>query len=156
MDDFNFIDIVLNVLGMAPQHGENEIVGGRNGLINVAEEHVEKVLLGKRGGRGNTESVKKGVVGQVAGLEDEHAGVEVERRRGTGGGRPGDSVGTLLAVADGVLRGVAPCLLAEAVHDGVEMAVGVVEEMVYVVVYLDVSIQIYHLLVLHKLFQKNQ
>lgn len=124
MDDFNFIDIVLNVLGMAPQHGENEIVGGRNGLINVAEEHVEKVLLGKRGGRGNTESVKKGVVGQVAGLEDEHAGVEVERRRRvTQIVGPLDLVGALLAVADPVLGSVAPCLFTEAVHHGVQMAV---------------------------------
>lgn len=50
----------------------------------------------------------------------------------------------LLAVADGVLRGVAPCIFAEAVHHGVEMAIRQLEQVVYVTVHLDVPVQVYH------------
>ena len=98
------------------------------------------------------EGVEEVIVGGEAGLEDEHAGVEVERRRRAElCGGPADLIGALLAVADLVLRGVAPCLLAETVHYCVEMAVWQIKQVVYVVVHLNVSVQVYHLTILHKL-----
>ena len=82
-------------------------------------------LFRKRSGGCNLEGVEEIVVSGEAGFKHKHAGIEVEGR-----GlltqllivhRPLDSVRALLAVTDLVLRGMAPCLLAEAVHDGVEM-----------------------------------
>lgn len=86
-----------------------------------------------------------------AGLEHEHAGVEVERWLGAHIGGPVDPLRALLAVADLVLRAVAPCLLAETVHHGVEIRIRVIEQVVYVVKHLDVSVQVYHLAVFYKL-----
>ena len=42
MDNFDFVDV--NVLGMTPQHGHDEVVNWRNGLVYVVEVHVQKVL----------------------------------------------------------------------------------------------------------------
>lgn len=91
------------------------------------------------------------MVSGQAGLEHEHAGVEVERRFGPHVGRPLDPVGALLAVANLVLWAVSPILLAEAVHHCVEVGVWVVEEVVYVAEYLDVTVQVYHLAVFYEL-----
>lgn len=84
-------------------------------------------------------------------LEHEHACVEVERWRMAHGGRPPDLFGALLAVANLILWSVAPCLFTEAVHDGVEMPVRQIEQLVDVVVNLDVSVQVHHFAVLHEL-----
>lgn len=91
------------------------------------------------------------MVGGEAGLEHKHSGVEVKGRFGSHVGGPVDLVGALLAVADLVLRAVAPSLFAEAVHDCVEVGVWVVEEVVYVAKHLDVAVQVYHLAVLYEL-----
>lgn len=100
----------------------------------------------------DAECVQEVFIGESARLEHEKTSVEVEwRRRGVHVSRPRHLVRALLAVANGVLFGVAPCLFAETVHDSVEVAVGGVEEVVYVVVHLDVCVQVHHLVVLLKL-----
>lgn len=40
---------------------------------------------------------------------------------------------------------MAPCLLTEAVHHGVEVAVGGVEEVIDVFEHLDVAVEVHHL-----------
>lgn len=97
-------------------------------------------LLSEGSGGGDLKGLKKAVAGQTAGLEDEHAGVEVERGRAAHVGGPRHPVRALLAVPDGVLPRVAPRLLAEAVHDGVEVAVRVIEQVVDVLEHLDVRV----------------
>ena len=108
-------------------------------------------LFGEERGRGELEGAEEVVVGGEAGLEDEHAGVEVERWLGPHAGGPLDPLWALLAVPDLVLRAVAPRLLAEAVHHGVEIRVRILEQVVDVLKHLDVSVQVYHLAILHKL-----
>ena len=44
-----------------------------------------------------------------------------------------------------------PCLLAEAIHNGIEISIRHVKEVINVVEDLDVCVQIYHLAVLLKL-----
>ena len=151
MHDLDLLE--LDVLGVPPEHGEHEVVHRRDGLVHVPEEHVEEVLLGEGRGVGDDEPVEEGLGGGEAGLVHEHAGVEVERRRGHAelALRPRHPVRALLAVADLVLRGVAPRLLAEAVHDGVEAALVEVEQVVDVVEHPDVFVQVHHPLVLHEL-----
>jgi hypothetical protein len=65
--------------------------------------------------------------------------------------RPRDPIRALLAIANLVLRRVAPRLLTEAVLDGVEAAGLQVKEVVDVVVHLDVGVQVHNLLVLDEL-----
>ena len=102
------------------------------------------------------EGVEEVIVGGEAGLEDEHAGVEVERRRRAElCGGPADLIGALLAVADLVLRRVAPCFLTETVHHSMKVAIFQVKEVVDVIKNLDIAIQIYHLSVLHELQDKR-
>lgn len=108
-------------------------------------------LLSKRGRRGNLEVPQEVVIDGEAGLVHEHAGVEVQRGLGSHFRRPLDPAGALLAVADLVLGGVGPGLLAEAVLHGVQVAVRHVEEVVDVLEHLDVSVQVDHLVVLHEL-----
>jgi hypothetical protein len=120
--------------------------------------HASIAHLLREGGRwGHAERVEQGLGGGHAGLVHEHAGVEVERRRGAElGGRPRDLVGALLAVADLVLRGVAPRLLAEAVHHRVEVALLELEQLVDVLEHLDVRVQVHHPLVLHELRHEEE
>jgi hypothetical protein len=147
----------LHVLGVPPEHGQNKVVDIGDGPVLVPEEHVEEILLREGRGRGDAEGVKQRLGGLHAGLVHEHAGVEVERRRRAElGGGPRHPVGALLAVADLVLRGVAPRLLTEAVHDGVEVAFLQLEELVEVVVHLDVGVEVRHPLVLHELHETDQ
>jgi hypothetical protein len=151
------LDLVkVDVLGVPPQNGQHQVVHVRDGLVHIVEEHVQKILLGERGGVSDDELLEEGPSGGEARLMDKHAGVEVERRRGHAELSlwPGDLVGALLAVADLVLRSVAPCLLTKAVLDGVEAARLQLEQVVHVVVHLDVRVQIHHLLILNKLHHK--
>ena len=80
------------------------------------------------------------MVGGEIGLEDEHAGVEVERRRRAELRRPLHLLRALLAVADFVLGRVTPCMLAKTVHHSIKMAVSEVKEMVDVFEHLYVSV----------------
>jgi hypothetical protein len=147
----------LHVLGVPPEHGQNKVVDIGDGLVLVPEEHVEEILLREGRGRGDAEGVEQSLSGLHAGLVHEHASVEVERRRWAElGGGPRHPVGALLAVADLVLRGVAPRLLAEAVHDGVEAGLLQLEQLVDVVIHLDVGVEVQHPLVLHKLHEFSQ
>jgi hypothetical protein len=127
----------------------------RNQEITQAPCHGSiAYLLREGGGWSHAEGVEQSLGGGHAGLVHEHAGVEVERRRRAElGGRPRDLVGALLAVAHLVLRGVAPRLLAEAVHHRVEAALLELEQLVDVLEHLDVSVQVHHPLVLHELHQ---
>lgn len=149
MNHFDFLE--LHFFRMAPQHCQDQIVNRRDRLVNVPEVHVQEVLLSKRRRWSDFQGLQEILVRQNAGLEHEHPGVEVERRRWAHLGVPLDSVRALLAVTDLVLRRVAPSFLAETVHHGVELAVRQVEEVVDVVVHLNVSVQVYHLVVFHKL-----
>lgn len=115
----------------------------------------EKYLLGKWSGGSFAEGAEEIFVGKVARLEDEEAGVEVEGRRRPHLGRPGHLVGALLAVADGILLGVTPCLLTKTVHHSIEGAVGSIKQVVYVVIHLNVRIQIHHLAILFKLHHNH-
>jgi hypothetical protein len=113
-------------------------------------------LLCEGGGRSDAEGVEECLGGGHAGLVREHAGVEVERgRRAQLGGRPRHLVRALLAVADPVLRGVAPRLLAEAVHHRVEVPLLELEQLVDVLEHLDVRVQVHHPLVLHELHENG-
>ena len=114
-------------------------------------------LLREGGGRSHAEGVEERLGGGHAGLVHEHAGVEVERRRRAqlGGCWPRHLVRALLAVADLVLRGVAPRLLAEAVHHRVKVALLELEQLVDVLEHLDVRVQVHHPLVLHELHESN-
>nr|ACR38731.1 unknown [Zea mays] len=116
-------------------------------------------LLCEGGGRSHAEGVEERLGGGHAGLVHEHAGVEVERRRRAqlGGRRwPRHLVRALLAVADPVLRGVAPRLLAEAVHHRVEVPLLELEQAVDVLEHLDVRVQVHHPLVLHELHESTR
>ncbi|TQE08096.1 hypothetical protein C1H46_006370 [Malus baccata] len=97
----------------------------------------------KRGRRGQSDSPQHVMVGLEAGLEHEYAGVEVQRRRRAqlrcG---PLDLFRALLAVPDLVLQRVAPSFLVETVPDCVEMSIWQVKEVVYIVVHLNVPVQI--------------
>lgn len=84
-------------------------------------------------------------------LEDEHPSVEVEGRGLTHLSWPFDLIGALLAVSNLILGSVAPRLLTETVHHGVEVAIWHVKEVVYIIVYLNISVQVYHLTVFYKL-----
>lgn len=42
MNNFGFVNV--NVLRVAPQHGQNKVVNRWNRLVLVPEEHVQKVL----------------------------------------------------------------------------------------------------------------
>nr|ACR36593.1 unknown [Zea mays] len=144
----------LHVLGVPPEHGQHEVVHVGDRPVLIPEEHVQEVLLCEGGGRSHAEGVEERLGGGHAGLVHEHAGVEVERRRRAqlGGRRwPRHLVRALLAVADPVLRGVAPRLLAEAVHHRVEVPLLELEQAVDVLEHLDVRVQVHHPLVLHEL-----
>ena len=98
-------------------------------------------LFSKRCGRDNLESLQKVVISWKAWLVDKHAGVEVQRWLRTKLGlRPRHLVGALLAVANLILRRMAPCLLTETVFNSVEVAVRKIELVIYVLKYLYVSV----------------
>lgn len=88
-------------------------------------------------------------------LVNKHASVEVESRLRTKLSRPFDSVRALLAVTNLILWGVAPGFFTEAVHHSVEITIWHVKKMIYVLKDLDVSVQVYHLAVFHKLQLKG-
>jgi hypothetical protein len=111
----------------------------------------EIYLLSKEGGRGDFEGLQEIMICGQIGLINKHASIEVERGLRTHLSRPLDLIRTLLAVTNLVLRAVAPCFLTEAVHHSIEATIRHVKEVVYVVKYLDVPVQIYHLAILHKL-----
>ena len=108
-------------------------------------------LLSKWRGGGDLESLEEGLISSLAWFVHEHARVEVERGRGAHLSRPGHLVRALLAVPNGVLWRVAPCFLAKAIHNGVEVAVWGVHEVIDVFENLDVSIEVHHFAVLQKL-----
>lgn len=60
-------------------------------------------------------------------------------------------VGALLAVPDPILRTVTPCFLTEAIHHRVKVPIFHLEQVIDVIKYLNISIQVYHLAVLYKL-----
>lgn len=91
------------------------------------------------------------MIGGEARLEHTHAGIEVKGRWLTQLSSPLHLVRALLAVANLVLRRVTPRLLTKAVHHCVEMAVGQIKQVVYVIIHLYVSVQVYHLTVLYEL-----
>jgi len=80
-------------------------------------------LLGKGGWWGDLQPLKKALISQTTRLKYKHPSIEVQGRRRAHLSRPCYLFRALLAVADGVLRGVAPCFLTEAVHHGVEVAI---------------------------------
>jgi hypothetical protein len=108
-------------------------------------------LLSKEGRSGDFEGLQEVMICRQVGLINKHASVEVERRLRTHLSRPMDLIGTLLAVTNLVLGAIAPCFLTEAVHGSIEVAIRHVKEVIYVIKHLDVTIQIYHLAILHKL-----
>lgn len=40
----NFDPIKVNILGMAPKHGQNQVKIQRNGFINISKVEIQKVL----------------------------------------------------------------------------------------------------------------
>ncbi|KAA8536716.1 hypothetical protein F0562_029194 [Nyssa sinensis] len=120
-------------------------------LMGIEEAWAVNYLLSKRGRRGNLEGLQEVIIGGETGLVDKHASIEVERRPGPQLGGPLDLIWALLAVANLVLWAVTPRFLTEAVHHRIEIAIWHVEEVIDVLVHLDVSVQVYHLAVLHKL-----
>ena len=113
---------------------------------------VFNYLLSKGGWLSDLNSIEEIMVSGHAGLKHKHASIEVNNRPWThfffG---PMGRIGALLAVPDLILWGVAPSLLTEAVHHSIKIAVGQVKQMVNVFIHLDVPIQVYHLVELHKL-----
>lgn len=93
------------------------------------------------------------MVGVETGLIDEHASVEIEWRFGSEFRGPLNLIRALLAVPNLVLRGMAPCFLAETVHHSIEVIIWQIKQVVYVIKHLDVSVKIDHLAVLHELLQ---
>lgn len=136
---------------VAPEHGKNKVINRGNGLVNVLEIHVEEILLRKGSRRCDLEFSEKVVVSFHGWLKHEHASVEVQGRWLTQLFRPLHLVKALLAVTDLVLRAVTPCLLAEAIHYSIELSIWKIKQVIYVLIHLNVSIQVYHLTVLHKL-----
>ena len=108
-------------------------------------------LLSKRSWGSDVESMKKIVICKTARLKDKHSSIEIQRRRTTHFSRPSDLLRALLAIPNLVLWGVAPCFLTEAVHHCIKVPILAIKQMVYVVIYLNVCVQIDHLAVLLKL-----
>lgn len=42
MDNFNFLE--LDILWVAPEHGEDEVVDVRDRFVDGVEEHVQEIL----------------------------------------------------------------------------------------------------------------
>lgn len=80
-------------------------------------------LLCKRCRRSDGDCLQEITVCGDAGLKNKHPSVKIERWGMTHLSRPLDPIRALLAVAYLVLRGVAPCFLAEAIHYGVEVPI---------------------------------
>jgi len=62
-----------------------------------------------------------------------------------------DLVRALLAVANIVLWSMAPCFLTKAIHHSIKVVVWEIKQVVYVFKNLNVSVEVDHLTVLHKL-----
>lgn len=113
-------------------------------------------LFSKRRRSSNCKFLQQSLSSLYARLMDKHAGIEVEGRRWAHlVSRPCNLVRALLAVPDLVLRCVAPCLLTEAIHHGIEVAIRQSKQVVYVLIDLDICIEVYHLLVLDELRYKR-
>lgn len=82
---------------------------------------------------------------------DEHASIEVWRRRRAQLSRPLHLFGALLTVPNLILRRTAPCLLTEAVHHSIKLAIRQLKEVIDIVKHLYITVQVDHLLILHKL-----
>jgi len=109
-------------------------------------------LFSKKSGRHNFDRLQEVMISGEVRLVNEHTGVEVQRRLRTKLGLwPCHLVRTLLAITDLVLWRVTPCLLAKTVHNCIELAVWKIKQVIYVVEHLYVTVQVYHLVVLHEL-----
>lgn len=111
-------------------------------------------LLGKRSRRDDLDCAQEIIVSGKARLKDKHASIEVKRGPRTQLFLPLDPIRALLAIPKFVLWGVTPSLLTETVLHGIEVAIWHIKEVIYVLKHLDISIQVYHLAILHKLHSK--
>ena len=127
---------------------KNQQIGNRLMIINKKRRTH---LLCEGCNRSGIEDLKKLVKSRTARVKNEHASIKVQGRWRTHVNRPWHPIRALLAVPNFELQWMAPCLLAKTVHGGIEVAVWCVKQMVYVFKHLNISIHIYHLLVLLKL-----
>lgn len=91
------------------------------------------------------------MVDRQAWLIHKHASIEIEGRPGAQLRVPLDLIRALLAVPYLILWATAPSWLTEAVLHSIEVVVRVVKEVIDVLKNLNISVQIDHLAVLHKL-----
>jgi len=102
--------------------------------------YIHTYLLSKRSGLGGLNCLKKITVSDKIRLINEHASIEIQRRFGTQVRGPLNFIRALLAVTNLVLRGVAPGLLAETIHDGIEIIIRKIKQVVNVSKNLDVTV----------------
>lgn len=108
-------------------------------------------LLGKRCGWRNLEGFEEVMVDRQAWLIHKHASIEIKGRPGAQLRVPLDLIRALLAVPYLILWATAPSWLTEAVLHSIEVVVRGVKEVIDVLKNLNISVQIDHLAVLHKL-----
>lgn len=122
---------------------------------NIIEIEINTYLFSKRGGRGNLEGFEEVIINGQAGLINKHASIEVKRGPGAQlRSGPVDPIRALLAVANSVLGTVTPSFLTETIHHCIKIPIWQVKEVINVLIYLYIPIQVYHLAVLHKLHTK--
>lgn len=119
--------------------------------LMIITTKIRTYLLCEGCNRSGIEDLKKLVKSRTARVKNEHASIKVQGRWRIHVNRPWHPIRALLAVPNFELQWMAPCLLAKTVHGGIEVAVWCVKQVVYVFKHLNISIQIYHLLVLLKL-----